>query len=245
MPRNSDEGMLIVGVDSVWMGSGWTVYQIRDLQKRISLYGSCTFNEREQNYCQPKTEVYGIFRAFKELCHRIWGVFFRLEHDAQSVAQMLKSVDDVPNAPILRWISWIRLFDFETKHVPALAFKVEDGLSRRKPSPKDQPYDDIYPEEFLDAYNDVAYGSRTHHLAASTPFTQSAKFLFDQLYIPYSNPFVQSWNGKNAQVPLISASVCSPNLPDFSTHVPSIVTPSSEVYSLFATTASRSVANTP
>ncbi|KAJ3884043.1 hypothetical protein GG344DRAFT_14882, partial [Lentinula edodes] len=54
-----------------------------------------------------------------------------LEHDAQSVAQMLKTVDDVPNAPVLRWISWIRLFDFEMKHVPATAFKLEDGLSRR------------------------------------------------------------------------------------------------------------------
>lgn len=106
-PRETDEGMLVVGVDSAWMGAGWSMYQIRDRQKRISLYGSCTFNEREQNYGQPKTEVYGIFRAFKELRHRIWGVLFRLEHDAQSVAQMLCSVDDVPNAPVLRWIAWI------------------------------------------------------------------------------------------------------------------------------------------
>lgn len=60
-PQTSDEGMIVTGVDSAWMGAGWSMNQIRDSQKRIALYGSCTFNKREQNYGQPKTEVYGIF----------------------------------------------------------------------------------------------------------------------------------------------------------------------------------------
>lgn len=126
-----------------------------------------------------------------------------MEHDAQSVAQMLKTVDDVPNAPVLWWISWIRLFDFETKHIPAPQFKLEDGLSRRKPSPNNQPYDDFDPEEFLDTYNDTVYGSRAHTLAASATLTQSAKFLFEQLYIHYSNQYVQSWNTNLVNVPFL------------------------------------------
>ncbi|KAJ3748336.1 hypothetical protein DFH05DRAFT_1390993, partial [Lentinula detonsa] len=60
---------IVVGVDSASMGAGWSMNQIQDQQKQISLYGSCTFNKQEQNYGQPKTELYGIFRAFKELRH--------------------------------------------------------------------------------------------------------------------------------------------------------------------------------
>jgi hypothetical protein len=127
LPRNSDEGLMIVGIDSSWMGAGWAVYQIYKSEKRPTLYGSCTFNSTEQNYGQPKTEVYGVFRAFKELRHRIWGVHFRLDHDALSLAKMLREPDDVPNAPLLRWVAWIRLFDFEPHHVRAESFRVEDA----------------------------------------------------------------------------------------------------------------------
>lgn len=158
---------------------------------------------------------------------------------------MLKTVDDVPNAPVLRWISWIRLFDFETKHVPAPQFKLEDGLSRRKPSPTDQPYDDHDPEEFLDAYNDLVYGSRTHSLAVATTNIQSAKFLFNQLYIHYSNPHVQSWNGRASQVPLLHDSEISLDLPDFSTSLPSLPVYPCDEYSVLAATASRSTDSNP
>jgi predicted Zn-dependent protease len=89
LPRVSDEGLMIVGIDSSWMGSGWVIYQITNGSKSPALYGSCTFNATEQNYGQPKTEVYGVFRAFKELHHRIWGVHFRLDHDAKSLAKIL------------------------------------------------------------------------------------------------------------------------------------------------------------
>lgn len=105
--------------------------------------------------------------------------------------------------PVLRWIAWIRLCNFETKHIPATQFKLEDGLSQCKPSLKDQPYDNIDSEEFLDAYNNTIYGSRTHSLALSATVSQSAKFLFEHLYIHYSNHRVGSWNGVLSTVPLL------------------------------------------
>ena len=68
-PRASDEGLIVVGVDGSYIGAGWAVYQVQEGVKRISLYGGCTFNRTEQNYGQPKTEVYAVFRAFKQLRH--------------------------------------------------------------------------------------------------------------------------------------------------------------------------------
>ncbi len=189
---DSDEGLIIVGVDSSWMGAGWAVYQVQENVKHPAIFGSCTFNECEQNYGQPKTEVYGVFQALKELRHRIWGVHFRLDHDALSLAQMIRQPDDVPNAPILRWVAWIRLFDFEPHHVPATSFKVEDGLSRRGKAPEDSKYEDpIDPEEFLDAYIGSIYGSRTNS-SLGISSTKATKFLLDSLYTKLSNPYVRS-----------------------------------------------------
>lgn len=173
--------------------------------------------------------MYGIFRALKKLQHRVWGVLFCVEHDAQSVAQMLRSVDDVPNAPILRWISWIRLFDFKTKHVPATALKLEDGLSRRKPSPQDQPYDEIDMEEFLKAYNNNTL----------------AKFLFDELYFRYSNSFMRNWNENYSSVPLLSTSVISETLSDYKFCIPPSPVHPTDKGSFFAASASRNSDMTP
>ena len=174
------------------MGAGWAVYQIEDKTKRPAIFGSCTFGEREQNYGQPKTEVYGVYRALKELRHRVWGVRFRLDHDALSLAQMIRQPDDVPNAPILRWVSWIRLFDFEPNHVPATSFKVEDGLSRRGAAPEDQKYEDpVGPDEFLEAFINTVYYSNSAASQGST-FTSASRFLFDSLFIKFSSPFIST-----------------------------------------------------
>lgn len=37
----------------------------------------------------------------------------------------------VPGALLVRWIGWIRLFDFEVKHVPCKKHTATDRLSRR------------------------------------------------------------------------------------------------------------------
>ncbi|KAJ7926397.1 ATPase family associated with various cellular activities-domain-containing protein [Mycena leptocephala] len=127
--------------------------------------GLDTFSETKQNYGQPKTEVYGVLRAFKELRHQS---------------------DDVPNAPLLRWVSWIRLFDFEPNHIRAESFKIEDVLSRRPKVESDLPYDTQDPEEFLDAYLDAIYGGICNAPPEATA-TSAAKFLFDSLRAKYSN----------------------------------------------------------
>ena len=89
-PQSSDEGLVVVGVDLSWSGTGWVVYQIRDGNKHLAIYGSCTFNAAQQNYGQLKIKVYRVYRALRELCHQVWGIQFRLDHDAISLAKMLR-----------------------------------------------------------------------------------------------------------------------------------------------------------
>ncbi|PIL30703.1 hypothetical protein GSI_06871 [Ganoderma sinense ZZ0214-1] len=188
-PRDSDDGMLVVGVDSSWMGAGWVLYQIVDGIKRVALYGSSTFTKPQQNYGQPKSEVFGTFVALKALRHRVWGVHFRLENDASSLATMLRKPDDVPNAPMLRWVSWLLLFDFEIKHVPAASMKMEDALSRAPQidTGLSDPSEDV--DEFLEAYDLHAAVPRT---GRSPAMFSSARSMLRSLQLTHSNPFAVS-----------------------------------------------------
>jgi hypothetical protein len=100
-PKPSDERLIVVGVDSSWKGAGWVMYQIWMAIKKPTLYSSCTFNATQQNYRQPKTEVFGLFMAFKVLHFRLAIIHFRFEHDATALVQMLRQPNNLPNAPMM------------------------------------------------------------------------------------------------------------------------------------------------
>ena len=70
-------------------------------EKHPVIFGSCTFSLTEANYSQPKLELYGVFRAIKDLQHRIWGIPFRIDVDAKFLIEMVKQ-PDLPNAPMTR-----------------------------------------------------------------------------------------------------------------------------------------------
>jgi hypothetical protein len=51
------------------------------------------------------------------------------------VAQLNRAATDHPRALITRWLAWIRLFDFEVRHVPRKQYTAADALSRRPRHP--------------------------------------------------------------------------------------------------------------
>ncbi|KAJ3489617.1 hypothetical protein NLJ89_g11516 [Agrocybe chaxingu] len=150
LKRDTDEGLVILAVDAAALyGAGWVIYQVRGSERKPAIYGSCTFNDRENRYSQPKAELFGLFRAVKANAHRLYGIFFCIEHDAKFLKQMITSID-LPNAPSTRWLMYLQLFNFELKHVPAEKHLAPDGLSRRPPAPEDSDEDDT--DEFLDRF---------------------------------------------------------------------------------------------
>ena len=76
-----------------------------------------------------------------------------LEVDAATlVAQLNRPATDLPGSVVVRWIAWIRLFDFDVKHVPGTKNTVADGLSRRPATEEDvKEAENDNTEEFLDA----------------------------------------------------------------------------------------------
>ena len=63
----SEHGLVIVAVNSCQNGTGWILFQMMEKEKHPVIFGSCTFNDTESRYSQPKLELYGVFRAVKDL----------------------------------------------------------------------------------------------------------------------------------------------------------------------------------
>jgi hypothetical protein len=117
LPRPSEHRLVVLGIDSCQNGTGWILFQMVEKEKHPVIFGSCTFNDTESRYSQAKLELYGVFRAIKDLRHRIWGIHFWIDIDAKFLIEMVKQ-PDLPNAPMTRWISYIALFDYVMNHVP-------------------------------------------------------------------------------------------------------------------------------
>jgi len=73
-----------------------------------------------------------------------------VETDSTSlIAQLNLCTGDLPSAMLTRWIAWIRLFEFDVKHIAGKKHTAADGLSRRPPSDGEFP-DNEDMDEFIE-----------------------------------------------------------------------------------------------
>ena len=88
-------------------------------------YENGLWTPSEMRYDAGKLECRGLLRALKKLWYYHYGVRFVLEIDARTLVHQL-------NQPAVnRWLAWIRMFDFELKHVSGTKHGCPDVLSRR------------------------------------------------------------------------------------------------------------------
>ena len=138
-------GRIIVAVDASLHGWGGVVMQEDENGKRHpSRYESGIWNHAEREYDATKRECRGVLKMLKKVRFYLYGIHFTLETDANVlVAQLNGAASDIPGALVMRWIAWIRLFDFEVKHVPRTKHTAADGLSRRARTASDDHDDEI------------------------------------------------------------------------------------------------------
>lgn len=154
-----DAGEIIATFDASKQGWGAVLMQ-EDEQKRRhpARYESGLWSASEMNYDAGKKECKALLKGLKKFRQYLYGVHFIVEVDAKIlVAQLNRSASDLPGALVTRWIAWIRLFDFEVRHVPGKKNAVADGLSRKPPGPSDileeDEEEDI--EDFIDSELDL------------------------------------------------------------------------------------------
>jgi len=176
---------VILAVDTSSIAVGYVLMQL-DEEGRCypARFGLISLNDREQRYSQAKLELFGLFRALRDVRLYIFGVKrLVVEVDARYIKGMINNPDLQPNATINRWIASILLFSFELTHVPADRHAAPDGLSRRPPAPEDPLPEDDY-EDWVDdcrAFAIELFNRRTP--GHSTPVVSSFS-LFSVLHSP-------------------------------------------------------------
>ena len=75
-----------------------------------------------------------------------------VETDAQTLVWLLNQPpNDLPNAIMTRWLTYIRLFDFDINHIPGNKNGVTDALSRHGQSPDDPEALENEADDYFDA----------------------------------------------------------------------------------------------
>src|SRR5271155_2576762 len=122
---------VILSVDTSQIAVGYILSQCDPDNPKLryhARFGSITLNERECRFSQPKLELYGLYRALRQLKLYLIGVRnLIVEVDAKYIKGMLKNPDVAPSASINRWIVSILMFHFELVHVPGTHHGPESG----------------------------------------------------------------------------------------------------------------------
>ena len=98
-------------------------------------FESRVWNEAEKKYDRGKLECRGLLKAWKKLQVYLYSIRFVIEIDARMLMHQLNlPASDLLGSVMNRWLAWIRLFNFDIKHVAGKKHGGPDGLSRRKQS---------------------------------------------------------------------------------------------------------------
>lgn len=128
-------GRIVLSVDASKIGWGAILQQEQlslDGVRKPARYESGIWNDAERKYDAVKLECRGLLKALKKLRFWLFGRSFLVETDAQTLVWLLNQPpNDLPNALLTRWLSYIRLFDFDVRHVKGENNGGPDGLSRR------------------------------------------------------------------------------------------------------------------
>ncbi|RDW56806.1 hypothetical protein BP5796_12873 [Coleophoma crateriformis] len=131
MDYSEGAGERICGTDSLGAGWGGFICQVKEGKRHPVRFESGIWNKAERVYDATKLECRAVLKALKKFRFYL----------------------DIPGALVTRWLAWIRLFDFEVRHIKGHANKAADGLSRRPPTEQDLREEEQ--EEDLDKFIDM------------------------------------------------------------------------------------------
>ena len=130
---------IILTVDFILKEWDIILFQINSQTSKnhSSCYESGLWTMFESKYNVIKRECRELLKALKKVRFWLYEMRFTIEIDINIlIAQLNRSVADLSKILMTRWLTWIRLFDFNVRHVFDKRHTAADELSRRlfKPS---------------------------------------------------------------------------------------------------------------
>ena len=162
-------GAIYLMIDASLHGWGAVLEQVgHDGKRHPCRFESGIWSDAEKRYDATKRELRGLLYALKRMRRYLYGVHFFVETDAQVLIHQINgSASDIPGALLLRWLAWIRLFDFEIRHIPGTKNAAADSLSRKPAGPSD--FHDKKTEADIDDWIDATmYSQQLHDVLEGT-----------------------------------------------------------------------------
>src|SRR5258705_10704901 len=162
------DGKIILSVDSSQLGWGAILQQEEkpeSKKRHPARYENGLWSVADKKYDSGKLECRGLLRALKKLRFYLYRIRFLVEIDVKTlVHQLNQPASDLPGSVVNRWLAWIRLFDFELRHVAGVKHGGPDAISRRNKGSESDGEDieeeDI--EETMDAALSMLFGESNY-----------------------------------------------------------------------------------
>jgi hypothetical protein len=145
---------IVLHVDaSSSVGWGVVLSQLQDNDElHPARFESGVWSDAEKKYDALKLECRGLLKVLKKFRFWLFGWYFSVKIDSQSLVWLLNQPpNDLLNAMMTRWLSYIRLFDFDTTHIPGNKNGAADALSRRGQSNEDDEESERDTDEHFEA----------------------------------------------------------------------------------------------
>ena len=122
------EGEFIVDADASDLALGAVLSQRQDGEDRVIAYFSKTLSPTQTRYCTTKKELMAIRCALEQWEHHLMGRRFTLRTDHRALEWMATMT--ARDIALLRWASYVKLFNFHLEHRPGRLHTNADALSR-------------------------------------------------------------------------------------------------------------------
>ncbi len=108
---------------------------LRNEKKHSIRYKSDIWSNAKKKYDVAKRKCRDVLKTLKKIHFYFYDVKFILKTDARVLVDQLNRFDtDLSDALVIRWLVWIRFFDFEVRHVLDIKHTVADDLFRKSSS---------------------------------------------------------------------------------------------------------------
>ena len=144
--------------------------QIIDEKRHSFRYESDMWSKQKTRYDVIKRECKELLKILKKMRFWLYEVQFIIEIDVNTfIAQFNRIVSDLFEILIIKWLIWIRFFNFEIRHVFEKKHTVADDLSRRFKIFFDD-VDEVYKENINDFINKQLNCVRVYFIAITEKF---------------------------------------------------------------------------
>jgi hypothetical protein len=145
---------LFLNIDaSTKIGWGAVLSQLQsDGSVRPARFEGGIWSDAERKYDALKLECKALLKSLKKLRFWLYGRFFTVLTDSQTLVWLVNQPpNDLPNAMMTRWLSYVRLFDFDIKHISGTKNGAADAISRRRNAEEETESDQEEAEKYFEA----------------------------------------------------------------------------------------------